>query len=152
MLGDVTDVEIDNMLEQFAGSLAVLNGSVLTPAAVWHTRGGSEDKALLQIVVDEIASHYSRPKHFLDLPILEVTKAASTLNLLGNFQDTINTFGNYLRAFAINRGSFDIKMRKWQFDLIEIGQGEPSEGGPESVTVDSTLITVDSTEITSDQT
>jgi uncharacterized protein (TIGR02145 family) len=152
MLGDVTDVEIDNMLEQFAGSLAVLNGSVLTPAAVWHTRGGSEDKALLQIVVDEIASHYSRPKHFLDLPILEVTKAASTLNLLGNFQDTINTFNNYLRAFAINRGSFDIKMRKWQFDLIEIGQGEPSEGGPESVTVDTTEVTVDSTEITVDHT
>jgi hypothetical protein len=137
-----------------------LNGTVettqetyyLVPTTIWHTRGGTEEKALLQIVVDEIASHNSRPKHFLDLPILEITKAVSTLNLLGNFQDTINTFNNYLRAFAINRGSFDIKMRKWQFDLIEIGQGEPSEGGPESVTVDTTEVTVDSTEITVDHT
>jgi hypothetical protein len=43
-------------------------------------------------------------------------------------------------------------MRKWQFDLIEIGQGEPVEGGPESITVDSTEVTVDSTEITVDHT
>jgi len=128
LLGDVTDTEIDNVTEQFAGALAI--ASDLTPTALWNTRGGSENKALLQITTEEIATQYNRPKQFLDLPVLEITKAASALKPLGSFQDSINIFNNFLRVFVINRGTFDVKYRKYKFDLIEIGSGESTGGIP----------------------
>lgn len=128
ILGDVGDTEIDNISEQFAGSL--IKSSDMFPTYTWNTRGGSENKPLLQIIADEIAMQYNGPKQFLDLPILEITKAVSALNLLGSFQDSINIVNNHLRVFVINRGTFNIKYRSWKFDLIEIGYGESTGGIP----------------------
>ncbi len=123
----------------------------LTPTATWNTRGGVENKALLQIIAEEIAQQYQRPKQFLDLPFMEVLQQATTLSLIGNFQDALNTVSGFLRAFTATRGTFDVKSRRWNLDLVEIGDGEAA-GEETPITADTTLITADSTEITADQT
>jgi hypothetical protein len=124
----------------------------LAPTVSWNTREGlKESKPLLKIMADEMASQFSRYKQFLDLPLLETVKQESVLNLLGNFQDAINLRNGYLRVFVANRGTFDVKLRKWQLDLIEIGEAAPiAEGEP--ITADTILITADTTEVTADQT
>jgi hypothetical protein len=73
---------------------------------------------------------FNRPKQFLDLPIMEITKQATALKLTGSFQDSINIVNNHLRVFIINRGIFNIKYRTWKFDLIEIGYGGSTGGIP----------------------
>lgn len=89
-LGDIIGSNIDNIIEQFAGGSVVYTGSSHLPSAAWNTRGGSENKPLLELVGDEIAEHYSRPKQLLDFQIWEAVKEASSLNMLGSFQDDIN--------------------------------------------------------------
>ena len=89
----------------------------------------------------------SRPRQFVDMIIQEQTKAATNLNLLGNFQDIINIFGTNMRAFIVNRGTFNIKSRTWKLDLIEIGEGDAIS---ESTTADSTDVTADNNIITVD--
>ena len=56
------------------------------------------------------------------MPILETEKALA-INILGNFQDTVNTYGSGVRLFMMNRGEFDVRNRKWNIDLAEIGLG-----------------------------
>lgn len=124
----------------------------LVPTTVWNTRGGTQNKPLLHLICDEIALQFSRPKHFLDLPILEIDQAASALNMLGNFQDAINTLNGYFRAFIASRGTFNVKQRQWKLDLVEIGEGDPISGATGQLTADTTLETGDSTELTADQT
>lgn len=120
----------------------------LSPSSVWSTRGGAEERALLQIVCDEIAAMRDRARQLVDMIIQEQTKAATDLNLLGNFQDIINIFGTNMRAFIINRGTFNVKSRTWKLDLIEIGTGGTVE--EDSTTADSTDVTADNTIITVD--
>ena len=119
----------------------------LIPSSEWSTRGGSEATELLQLVCDEIKMMRSRPRQFVDMIIQEQTKAATNLNLLGNFQDIINIFGTNMRAFIVNRGTFNIKSRTWKLDLIEIGEGDAIS---ESTTADSTDVTADNNIITVD--
>lgn len=119
----------------------------ITPSSTWNTRGGAEADPLLQIVCDEIALMRSRPRQFVDMIIQEQTKAATNLNLLGNFQDIINIFGTNMRAFIVNRGTFNVKSRTWKLDLIEIGEGDAIS---ESTTADSTDVTADNNIITVD--
>jgi len=97
----------------------------LSSSSDWNTRGGSESKPLLEIICDEIALQYSRPKELIDMALMETEDSEkTTLNLLGNFQDALNTYNNYFRAFVANRGTFDVRNRQWQLDLVEIGEGE----------------------------
>jgi len=124
LLGDVTGVNIDNIVEQFAGALILASDN--SPTAVWNTRGGSESKPLLEIIGDEIAEHYSRPKQFLDFAIMETAKATSAFNTIGNIQDSINIYNSHYRAFIMNRGTFHVKYRNWKVDLLERGEGNAS--------------------------
>jgi len=117
----------------------------LEPTNSWHTRGGSENLPLLQLVCNEIADLRDRPRQFVDMAISERTKAATALNLIGNIQDDINTYLGYRRIFAVNRCSFSMKSRQWRLDLVEIGLAPI-----ESVTADSTTVTADNTLITAD--
>jgi len=98
----------------------------LTPSSDWNTRGGSESKPLLEIIGDEIAAHYARPKQLLQLPIKEdkITDNLPGINLIGNFQDSLNVYNDHYRAFVFNHGSFNIRDREWIMNLIEIGEGE----------------------------
>ena len=122
----------------------------LTETTTWNRRGCSDNKPLLQIIADEIATQYSRAKQIIDMAIRENDVAASSLNLLGNFQDAINTYSSHFRAFVINRGTFSVKLRQWQLDLVEIGQGDPVSGEEGLITADSTIIHADDTTITVD--
>jgi len=87
-LGDVSDAAIDNVAEQFTGAL--MRAATNSPTTIWHTRGGSENKSLLQLVADEIAEFRSRSKQLLDFKIMETEKTESAITFLKNFQDGIN--------------------------------------------------------------
>ncbi len=109
-----------------------LSGTIVytTPAIVystdWNTffKGGhstgSESKPLLEIIGDEIAEQYSRPKQLVQMPILNTGTAVSGVNIIGNFQDDLNQYSAANRIFVFNRGDFYVKMRQWVVDLIEI--------------------------------
>ena len=97
--------------------------TALTPTATWNRRGAADNKELLQIIADEIADVYSRPKQLIQLPIMENSEGLS-IDLIGNFQDPLNMIGDYMRCFVVNRGGFDVRNRRWELDLFEIGTGE----------------------------
>ena len=87
-LGDVSDAAIDNVAEQFSGALMLATNN--NPTSTWHTRGGTENKPILELVGDELAEFYSRPKQLIDMNIMETEKTSSDLTFLANIQDSIN--------------------------------------------------------------
>lgn len=115
---------IVNVLSDLSGTVALTTAkeSNLTYSTDWNTRGGSESKELLSIIVDELADQYSRPKQFLSLPIREFDSTGKTphINLIGNMQDDLNQVGGNNRIFVFNKGIFNVKDREWNVDLIEI--------------------------------
>jgi hypothetical protein len=42
------------------------------------------------------------------------------MNIIGNFQDSLNTLSGSKRKFVFNRGEFDAKRGLWNIDLLEI--------------------------------
>lgn len=119
------DTTIDNVTGDLTGTVTEdtpARVSQLEATSSWSSRAGSESKTLLQLVADEIAAMYSRPKQLIQMPIQETAQALS-IDILGNFQDTVNTYNGAVRVFAMNRGEFDVKNRKWDLDLFEIGTG-----------------------------
>jgi hypothetical protein len=122
--------------------------STITPTATW-TGGTSSSKKLLQIVADEIAAVYNRPKQLIQYQIMESAKALQ-INTIGNFQDAVNLYSGAIRIFVMNRGTFDVRNREWNIDLFEIGTG--AVVGGTSTTADSTTTTVDSATVTIDST
>ena len=123
----------------------------MEPSNLWSHRGGSSYKPLLHHIADEIASEYSKPRQLVQMPIKE-TAQGGQIDVIGNFQDDINTFGGETRVFVVNRAEFDVRKRRWEIDLHEIGtrtaEIEDGEGG--STTADSTVVTVDDNTITVD--
>ena len=93
----------------------------ISASSDWNTRSpGGESKPLLEIIGDEIAKQYSRPKQLIQMPIIDTGTAVSAINILGNFQDDLNQISAVNRKFIFNRGNFDVKNRKWEIDLMEI--------------------------------
>lgn len=127
-----------------------LSSSIISATESWSTRGGTENKTIIQLIADETVAMYDRPKQLIQMPIYEIAETLS-LNTLGNLQDALNTYSGAMRIFCINRGSFNVRDRVWDIDLFEIGTGAVPEGGV-SATADSTLVTADSTLITTDST
>ena len=123
----------------------------LEPSDRWIYRGGSSYKPLLHHIADEIALEYSKPRQLIQMPLLE-TAQGGQIDVIGNFQDDINTSGGETRVFVLNRAEFDVRKRRWEADLHEIGtrtaEAEDGEGG--STTADSTVVTVDDNTITVD--
>lgn len=120
ILGDVTDTGIDNVLEQFKGSLCISITGSLTQTESWHTRGNTEGLRLLQIAANEIADLHSKGRHFVQLPMEENEGDPTNFRVTYNLQDPINMTGA-VKCFAVNRASLDVKMREWSADIIEIG-------------------------------
>jgi hypothetical protein len=89
-LGDIIGSNVDNIIEQFAGGSVAFVGSTHIPTTAWSTRGGSENKPLLELVGDELAEHFSRAKQLVDLQLWESDKGPSTFNPIGSLQDDIN--------------------------------------------------------------
>lgn len=91
----------------------------------WGTGDASSDswphKPLLQLMGDEIAGQYSRTKQLVQMPIIEkIPNQASDLNMLGSFIDTENEHEGFYRVFVANRGTFDVRNRKWEIDMMEL--------------------------------
>lgn len=86
----------------------------------WSTRGGSEADPIIELVADEITSQHARAKHFIQMNIREHGTTAPDVNMMKNFQHSVNQVGGNNRIFVANRGDFDVKNREWVIDLIEI--------------------------------
>jgi len=124
-LGDVIDVNIDNVIEQFQGALATYVSTVLDYSTDWNSYDGThtskaESKPLLEIIGDEIAEQYERPKQLIQMPIHDLGSAVSAINIIGSFQDDLNQYSGSNREFVFNRGDFDVLNRRWTIDLMEI--------------------------------
>ena len=122
LVGDVTDSNIDNVIEQFTGSLATwTSGIYIANALVWSTRSpGAENKPVIEIIGGEIGNQYSRPKQLIQFALKETDPADTVLNILGNVQDSINKVGGVNRKFVFNAGEFSVKERTWSADFLEI--------------------------------
>ena len=127
-----SDVNIDNIIEQFMGSLAYFVSGVIGLTTSWATRGYSEDRMLKEIICDEIAHQYKTPKRLIQMPIQEIGTGIPNLNILGSFQDDVYQVSGVNRNFVFSRGSYNTKRRRWDVDLMEIATGQP----PEPVTPD----------------
>ena len=122
-LGDVTDTDIDNVLEQFKGSLArSVSGDIITFTNLWATRGNAENQPLLQLISDELAYQYSRSKQQIHLPIMENDTIDNFphIDLLGCYEDPLNVVNGTTRKFVINQASFNCRDREWELDLVEL--------------------------------
>ena len=125
---------IDNILNQFVGSLSVNN----VPTSSWY------GKPLLRNTCDEIAHHFSSVKQVLSLPVIE----KDPINIIGNFQDYLNKNNGKNRVFVFNSGEYDVRNRQWDIDIIEIASAEdiiPPDPEPPTldapVATDATIIT-----------
>jgi hypothetical protein len=120
------DTEVTNLTGGLNGSVGLTQpnsySDVIAYSTDWNTRGGSESKELLSIICDELTNQFSRPKHFLSLPIMENNRFSKTphVDILGNFQDSLNQIGGNNRKFVFNKGTANIRDREWNIDLIEI--------------------------------
>lgn len=109
--------------------------AITVPSSEWCAGDNSSDafpyKPLLQIIGDELAAQHSRTKFLIQMPIIErITGVKSGLNINGCIIDTQNKLNGTPRKFVINRGSFDIRHRKWELDLVEL---LPYEGVQEEI-------------------
>jgi hypothetical protein len=115
------DSTITNLSGDLSGNLAegTAFSEALTYTEEWNTRGGSESKELIEIIVDEVAAQYARPKQLVQMVIAD-TGDSSSMDILGCFEDDLNEYSSSNRKFVFNRGSFDIKSRRWDIDFMEV--------------------------------
>jgi hypothetical protein len=137
---DAGDTGIDNIIEQFAGSLATWDAttSTIDYSTTWSSRGKSEAKPLLQIIKDEITYQNSRPKQLVQMSLIETGSGVSTIDVQANYMDDLNQHLGNTRKFIFNRGSFDTKFRRWMIDMIEVFEIVPDAPSLLSLTVIST--------------
>lgn len=94
--------------------------TALVPTTAWSTRGGAENKPLIEMIADEVAAQYNRERHFIQMNLRERGNAAPDVNMLYNIQDDLNTYGGNRRVFVANRGTFDVLRGEWALDAHEI--------------------------------
>lgn len=156
------DVDIDNILPTFMGSIAVMDGD-LVPSHTWNKRGIVNDLPIIELIANEIKEQHSRVRQSISLPISEnyhFYKAEFTvddgeeplpgakieldinehdlltpdINILGNFQDSLNQYEDENRIFVFLGGEFNIRDRQWMLDLEEIIKFYPP-AAPSSLTL-----------------
>jgi len=88
----------------------------------WNSRGGSESKELLSILVDEMAAQYARPKELIQMALRDMNaeRAEVLLYMCYRFEDDLNQISAANRTFVIGRGSFEVKERYLMIDLKEV--------------------------------
>lgn len=119
--GDTTIVELVNDLEgTVATTTPAKSENTLTHTTDWNTRGGSESKELIEIIVDETAAQYARPKELIQMVLADTGASTSSMDILGCYEDDLNEYSGSNRKFVFNRGSFEVKMRRWDVDFMEV--------------------------------
>ena len=91
----------------------------LDPGISWFTRGNTENVAVSELICDELAGQYSRQKHVIDLPLIEMDKDTH-LSLIGNLIDVDNVYNSTGRCLAIGRATFTPRSREWKLTVSEI--------------------------------
>jgi hypothetical protein len=119
LLGDVSDSNIENVLEQFAGSLSVDIAGVQMPTTLWSRRGRADRLPLLQIAQKEYKQMYIRPVMTVDLPIYDQSETPS-FSLFNNLQDPLNEDQGDNRIFIPNAAEFSPKERLWNINASEL--------------------------------
>ena len=122
-LGDCIDTDLDNVLEQFKGSIGAYISAALTYSLNWSSRGGTENLPLLQLICNEIAWQYKRTKQlFSGYPIIEnnISDNLPSVDLLGTYQDSLNKIDGENRLFVFSQGSFKVCDREWSIDISEL--------------------------------
>ena len=134
--GDDVIFTCDTAGEDFTGSTAIVNvtpnlaGTVATTQVAntyatdyttdWNTRGGSESKQLLDIISDEMKAQFARPRQLIQMALHDCGVAAPVFDVLGCYEDDVNKIGGNNRKFIVSRGTFNIKFRRLDIDLIEV--------------------------------
>jgi hypothetical protein len=95
---------------------------VLDPSTTWSTRGGAEANPIIDVIAEEMKTLYARSREFIQMSIQERELYGTALNInpLGNFKDTMDTYGGTTRVFVMNAAEFDVRFRRWSMDLVEI--------------------------------
>ena len=117
------DTTIQNDLLSLDGTVELTHASydeALEATNVWAERGSVTNQPLLEFIANEIADVYERPKQLIQMPILETAQGIQ-VDVIGNIQDDLNLYGSDTRVFVINRGEFDVRNRKWEVDIFEVG-------------------------------
>jgi len=94
---------------------------VVVPTKAWQERGESAVAPLLELMCQEIADQYARPKEMVTM-ILQEMAAEMSIDPIGCFVDDMNDIdsADNPRKFVMNRGSFDVRNRQWNIDLLEM--------------------------------
>ena len=119
ILGDVLNAGADNILEQFQGSIATKIGTAVNPSDVWKPYWRDQG-SIIDVTGRELCNQYSRPKQMITMPILDKGATAPAINIVGFISDSLNTFNEEVRKFAINSARFDAKEREWSVDMVEL--------------------------------
>jgi len=88
----------------------------------WNSRGGSESKELLSILVDEMAAQFARPKQLIQMALRDMNpdRAEILTYLCYRYEDDLNQISAANRTFVVGRGSFEVKERYLMIDLKEV--------------------------------
>lgn len=117
------DIVIQNDLGSLDGTVVVTQeyyDENLEPTNVWSERGSAEAQPLLEFISKEIAEVYDRPHQLIQMPVIETAQNIQ-IDVIGNIMDDINLYGTDVRVFVINRGEFNVRPRRWEIDVYEVG-------------------------------
>ena len=111
-----------NQLLSYSGILNLFDGStvldpLITGGLEWSTRGNAEAKSLLEVINDELGSHYINSRQLIDIP---VWSDGEFIFSVGAIQDTLNKVGEYNRMFLIMVRNFRPRSRDYDLTLAEI--------------------------------
>lgn len=109
------DITCDGITEEVEAELADIEYTT-----DWNTRGGSESTALLDIISDEMKAQFARPRQLIQFSLMDKAAAAPSLDVLGCYEDDLNDYGGNNRKFVVSRGTFDIKSKRLNIDMIEV--------------------------------
>lgn len=122
LIGDGYGLDNDHL--QYLGALNVYDGSDVIPSSKsWETvtagSGNGEDDTLIELISQELADQYARPKQLVDIPLREMDDE-TFLMLIGRIEDTSNQTGGNNRTFAPCHATFDVKPREWNLTMVEL--------------------------------
>ncbi len=96
------------------------NSDVIDPSTSWHTRGNSQDQAILELINNELGQQYVRARHLIDYPVYIDNGPDIFISQIGNLQDPVNKVNGNNRKFHICIKSFNPKTRDYDLVLTEV--------------------------------
>jgi len=119
VIGDVKNVQADNVLAQYKGSKATYVGATMNISGEWSADDGDSYYDIVYLKALELARLYNRPRQLLSIPLID-KGATPSLNVSKRLKDPLNVIGGQPRCFAINGARFNVRDRDWEVDAIEV--------------------------------